>query len=52
VPFEAATGEMKVTATLNYQKLVKPVADFLEVPEDEAEIIVVNDYTTSVNVLP
>ena len=32
LPFDAAPGEMKVTARLNYQLLVKPVADFLNVP--------------------
>jgi hypothetical protein len=36
---------------LNYQKLVKPVAEFLDVPE-EAEVIEVNNHTTFVTVLP
>jgi hypothetical protein len=35
---------MRITAVLNYQKLVKSVADFLKVPEDEAEIIKVNEH--------
>ena len=52
LPFEVAIGEMTVTATLNYQKLVKPVAEFLNVPEEEAEIMVVNEYSTTVTVLP
>jgi hypothetical protein len=43
---------MKVTAVFNYQKLVKPVADFLEVPEEESEIIKVNEHSTYVTVLP
>jgi hypothetical protein len=43
---------MKVTAVLNYQKLIKPVADFLEVPDDEEEIIKVNEHSTFVMVLP
>ena len=43
---------MKVSAVLNYQKLIKPVADFLEVPDDEAEIIQVNQHSTYVTVLP
>jgi hypothetical protein len=51
IPFEAAPGEMKITVVLNYQKLVKPVADFLEVP-DEAEIIKVNEHSTFVTILP
>jgi hypothetical protein len=52
VPYEAKPGPMTVTATLNYQKLVGPVAEFLEVPDDEARIVVVNDHSTTVEVLP
>ena len=52
LPMETAPGEMTITATLNYQKLVKPVADFLEVPDDEEEIMVVNSHSTVINVLP
>ena len=51
LPDTVAPGQMKVVATLNYQKLVKPVADFLEVPEDEAEIIKVNDHFTTIEIL-
>lgn len=51
VPDVIAPGLMKVVATLNYQKLVKPVADFLKVPEDEAEIIKVNDHFTTIEIL-
>ncbi|MDD5695440.1 MAG: NapC/NirT family cytochrome c, partial [Bacteroidales bacterium] len=52
LPFTAAPGKMKVTATLNYQLLVKPVADLLKVPTDESEIMVVNNHSTSITVLP
>ena len=52
IPNSAAPGTMKVTATLNYQLLVKPVADFLKVPAEESEIIVVNDHSTLINILP
>ncbi len=52
VPINAAPGKMKVTATLNYQLLVKPVADFLNVPPDESEIIHVNDHSTWITILP
>jgi hypothetical protein len=41
-----------VTAVLIYQKLVKPVADFLGVPGDEADIIKVNDHSTTITILP
>lgn len=46
LPEEIATGRVVVTAQLNYQKLVKPVADFLGVPEEESEIIPVNSAST------
>ena len=52
IPFDTAPGELTVRAVLNYQLLVKPVADFLKVPEDESEIKFVNDHSTSVQILP
>lgn len=51
IPNDVAPGKMKVTAVLNYQKLVKPVADFLNVPEDESEIIKVNEHSTEIKIL-
>jgi hypothetical protein len=52
IPYEAAPGEMKVKAVLNYQLLVKPVADFLKVPSEESEIMMVNEHFTRVEILP
>lgn len=52
LPFNVAPGELKVKAVLNYQLLVKPVADLLKVPEEESEIIRVNEHSTSLTVLP
>jgi len=52
IPSNVSPGKMKVTATLNYQLLVKPVADFLGVPADESEIIPVNDHYTWITILP
>jgi hypothetical protein len=52
LPNNLPPGKLKVTAILNYQKLVKPVADFLGVPEEETEIIKVNEHSTYVNILP
>ena len=52
LPDNIAPGELKVTAKLNYQKLVKPVAEFLNVPAEESEIILVNEHSTYVTVLP
>lgn len=51
LPDNIAPGVLKVTAVLNYQKLMKPVADFLGVP-DEAEIVVVNKHSTQIQILP
>lgn len=52
LPFDIAPGELKVKAALNYQLLVKPVADFLKVPADESQIMMVNEHSTLVNILP
>jgi len=52
LPDNAAPGPMTVTAVVNYQKLVAPVAKFLDVPEDEAAIIEVNRHFTQIEVLP
>ena len=52
LPEDAAPGPMVVKAVLNYQKLVGPVADFLNVPPDEKEIILVNEHSTKIEVLP
>ena len=52
LPYEIEPGELAVTATLNYQLLMKPVADFLGVPEEESQIVEVNSHTTFIEVLP
>lgn len=51
LPYEIAPGKLTVKAVLNYQKLVAPVAEFLDVKE-ESEIIFVNDHFTTVEILP
>jgi hypothetical protein len=43
---------MKVRAVMNYQLLVKPVADLLKVPADESDIMVINEHSTAVTILP
>lgn len=50
LPDDIAIGKVNFKAVLNYQKLVKPVADFLGVPEDESEIIPINEATTWIEV--
>lgn len=52
LPYEIAPGDLTVTAVLNYQKLVAPVADFLNVPAEEKEIVEVNRHSTHITVLP
>jgi Cytochrome c554 and c-prime/NapC/NirT cytochrome c family, N-terminal region len=52
VPNDAAPGVMNIRAVLNYQLLVKPVADLLKVASSESEIKEVNEHTTQVTILP
>jgi hypothetical protein len=52
LPYDIAPGELIVRAVLNYQLLVKPVADFLKVPADESEIKLVNEHLTTIKILP
>jgi hypothetical protein len=51
LPDNIPEGPLKVTATINFRKLVKPVADFLKVPEDESEIIKVNEHSTTIIII-
>ncbi|KAA3633781.1 MAG: hypothetical protein DWP97_08375 [Calditrichaeota bacterium] len=51
VPEDAEAGELNITADLNYQLLVKPVAEFLGVPAEEADVIEVNNQSVSINVM-
>ncbi|GAB4378816.1 MAG: multiheme c-type cytochrome [Calditrichia bacterium] len=50
MPDDIPEGRITFTAVLNYQKLVKPVADYLGVPEEESEIVVVNSASTWIEV--
>jgi hypothetical protein len=52
VPFDVTAGDLNVRAVLNYQLLVKPVADLLKVQASESEIMEVNEHTTHVTILP
>jgi hypothetical protein len=51
LPDDIPLGAVTVTAELNYRRLVKSVADFLEVPEDETAAVLVNTATTSFEVV-
>jgi len=50
LPWNVAPGTLEVKAVLNYQLLVKPVADFLNVPDEESEILVVNEHSTQIKI--
>lgn len=50
LPDNIPLGLLTVTAVLNYQKLVKPVAELLGVSE-EAEIIEVNRHSTTIKII-
>lgn len=51
LPYDLPPGNLKITATVNYQRLPLPVAEFLGVPIEEAEIIKVNEHSTKITVL-
>jgi len=51
VPFDLVPGKVTIRATLRYQLLVKPVADFLGVPEDESKYRIINIGETEIEVL-
>lgn len=46
MPDDIPVGKVKINAELYYSKLVKPVADFLNVPEEESEPVLINSATT------
>lgn len=52
VPFDIEPGKLTVTGELKYRLLVKPVAKFLDVPEEEYRPITVNRQETSITVFP
>jgi nitrate/TMAO reductase-like tetraheme cytochrome c subunit len=50
MPDDIPLGKINFTADLYYSRLVKPVADYLGVPEGESESILINSATTWVEV--
>ena len=46
LPDDIALGKVTVTATLKYQRLVTPVAEFLNVPAEEHEPVTINTAST------
>ncbi len=51
IPADAAPGKVVFKAVMNYQKLVQPVAEFLGVPKDETEIVVINTADTWIDIV-
>jgi len=51
MPEDIPFGKVTFRARLNYQKLVKTVADFLNVPEEESDIVLVNTAETWIEVV-
>ena len=47
LPDTVPEGTVTVTASLYYAKLVRPVGEFLKVPEDELAPVLVNTATTT-----
>ena len=52
VPFNIKPGKLKIHAVLNYRLLVKPVAEYLKVPEEEYRTIQINEQTAEITVIP
>jgi hypothetical protein len=51
LPDDITIGELKFVAKLNYQKLVTSVAEFLNVPAEESEVVLVNEQIVSIEVI-
>ncbi len=52
LPYDIAPGTLKVKAVMNFRLLVKPVGEFLGVPEEEYEALVVNEQETEITIYP
>jgi hypothetical protein len=50
MPDDIPLGKITFTADLYYSRLVKPVAEYLEVPEEESEPVLINSAKTWVEV--
>jgi hypothetical protein len=52
LPADLAAGPVEVTATVYYSKLVSSVAEYLKVPPEEAEPVLVGSHSTRLEVRP
>ena len=52
VPFGIKPGKVKINAALYYRLLVKPVGEYLGVPEEEYTALEVNNHSTEITVYP
>jgi nitrate/TMAO reductase-like tetraheme cytochrome c subunit len=51
LPADISAGPVTVTATVWYSKVVASVADFLEIPEEEAEPVKMSEHSATVEVI-
>ncbi len=49
IPEDIASGKIKINASLKYQLLVEPVADFLDVPDEESRMRLIGKSVTRIN---
>ncbi len=52
IPYDIKPGKLTVHAVLNYRLLVKPVGEYLGVPESEYTAQVINEQVAGMNILP
>ncbi len=52
IPYDIKPGKLTINAVLNYRLLVKPVGEFLGVPESEYAAREINDQSASITILP
>ncbi len=50
MPDDVAEGPVVFEAILNYKRLIQPVAEFLDVPAEESETVVINTASTTIEI--
>ncbi len=52
IPYDITAGKLTINAVLNYRLLIKPVGEFLGVPESEYTATEINRQTASITIFP
>jgi nitrate/TMAO reductase-like tetraheme cytochrome c subunit len=52
LPYDIIPGKLTIRAVMNYRLLVKPVGEFLKVPEEEYRARTINEQETQITVYP